>query len=509
MRCNSTLFVLTFSLAFSFFGSSTSIAQQRPVLIRGALVADGTGSAPRRADVRIQGGRIVGIGALAPNAADSIVDASALALFPGFIDTHSHHDRGLLLHPDALGAVSQGITTIVAGQDGDSQYPLAAFFDSLTATPTAINLASYVGHGTLRGLVMGDDFKRVATRDEVRRMDSLLQQEMDAGAIGLSSGLEYDPGIYSAGEELIELAKVAARNHGRYISHIRSEDRHFWKAVDELINIGREAHLPVQMSHAKLAMRSLWHQTDTLLAALDRARASGVDVTLDIYPYTYWLSTLTVLFPERDFRDRKEAEFAMTEVAPADSAYVIAYEPDLSVVNKSIAQIATARHSDPATTLMDLIAGILPRKPDGTEYDEGIMAQSMIESDIRELVQWPHANLSSDGELDGAHPRGFGAFPRFYRLFVREQQALSMEAAVYRMTGLSAAHMGITDRGRIVEGMAADLVLIDPSTFGDQATPAEPHRMATGVRGVWVNGILVFNGRPTGAHPGQVIRRKK
>jgi N-acyl-D-amino-acid deacylase len=157
---------------------------------------------------------------------------------------------------------------------------------------------------------------------------------------------------------------------------------------------------------------------------------------------------------------------------------------------------------------MDLIAGILPRKPDGSEYDEGIMAQSMIESDIRELVQWPHANLSSDGELDGAHPRGFGAFARFYRLFVREQQALSMEAAVHRMTGLSAAHMGITDRGRIAEGVAADLVLVDPLTFGDQATPAEPHRTATGVRGVWVNGVLVFDGRrPTGAHPGQVIRR--
>jgi N-acyl-D-amino-acid deacylase len=502
------LFVLAVSLTCSFFGFSNTNAQQRPVLIRGALVVDGTGAAPRRIDVRIQAGRIAGIGVLAPSTGDSIVDASGLALFPGFIDTHSHHDRGLLQHPDALGAVSQGITTIVAGQDGDSPYPLAAFFDSLSTSPTAINLASYVGHGTIRGLVMGDDYKRAATRDEVRRMDSLLQREMDAGAIGLSTGLEYDPGIYSAGDEIIELTKVAARNHGRYISHIRSEDRHFWNAVDELITIGREAGLPVQMSHAKLAMRSLWHQTDTLLGILNRARASGIDVTLDIYPYTYWLSTLTVLFPERDFRDRKEAEFAMTEVAPADSAYVIAYEPDPSVVNKSIAQIAVMRHSDAATTLMDLIAGILPRKPDGSEYDEGIMAQSMIESDIRELVQWPHANLSSDGELDGAHPRGFGAFARFYRLFVREQQALSMEAAVHRMTGLSAAHMGITDRGRIAEGVAADLVLVDPLTFGDQATPAEPHRTATGVRGVWVNGVLVFDGRrPTGAHPGQVIRR--
>jgi N-acyl-D-amino-acid deacylase len=189
------LFVLAVSITCSFFGFSNTNAQQRPVLIRGALVVDGTGAAPRRIDVRIQAGRIAGIGVLAPSTGDSIVDASGLALFPGFIDTHSHHDRGLLQHPDALGAVRQGITTIIAGQDGDSQYPLAAFFDSLSTSPTAINLASYVGHGTIRGLVMGDDYKRAASRDEVRRMDSLLQREMGAGAIGLSTGLEYDPGI--------------------------------------------------------------------------------------------------------------------------------------------------------------------------------------------------------------------------------------------------------------------------------------------------------------------------
>lgn len=499
--------VLGAAATLCLFAVSTAASQQRPILIRGALVVDGTGSPGRIADVRVADGKIQAIGRLVASSRDSIVDGSGLALFPGFIDTHSHHDRGLLQHPDALGAISQGITTIIAGQDGDSRFPLAGFFDSLSHEPAAVNLASYVGHGTLRSLVLKDDFRRVATADEVARMGRLLQQEMDAGALGLSSGLEYDPGIYSSGQELIDLAKITARNHGRYISHIRSEDRHFWAAVAELINIGREAHLPVQMSHAKLAMRSVWHQADSLIGILDRARAEGVDVTLDIYPYTYWLSTLTVLFPERDFRDRKEAEFAMTEVAPADSAYVIAYEPDPSVVGKSIAQIATSRGSDPATTLMDLIAGILKPKPDGSGYDEGIMAQSMIESDIRDLVRWPQANVSSDGELDGAHPRGFGAFPRFYRLFVREQHALSMEEAVRRMTSLSAAHVGITDRGRIAEGLAADLVLVDTAAFADRATPAEPHLTAVGVKAVWVNGVLAYDGEPTGAHPGQIIRR--
>lgn len=495
-------------IAFGLFFPSISFAQQRPVVIRGATVVDGTGAPAARMDVRISGGRIQALGRITPNPQDSVVNADGLVLLPGFIDTHSHHDRGILAEPAALGAVSQGITTIVAGQDGDSPYPLRAFFDSLDATPAAINVASYAGHGTLRSVVMGNDFARVATPDEVKRMGELLQREMDAGAIGLSSGLEYDPGIYSAGSEVITLARIAAQNQGRYISHIRSEDRFFWAAVDELISIGREARLPVQMSHAKLAMRSLWHRADTLLAILDRARAQGVDVSLDIYPYTYWLSTLTVLFPARDFRDRREAEFAMTEIAPADSAYVIAYEPDPSVVGKSIAQIAASRGSDAAGTLMDLIAGILQPKPDGSSYDEGIMAQSMIESDIRDLIRWPHANLSSDGSPNGAHPRGFGAFPRFYRLFVREQHALSLEEAVRRMTSLSAAHMGIADRGRIAEGLAADLVLVDTAAFGDRATPAEPHLTATGVKAVWVNGVLAYNGNPTGARPGRVIRRK-
>ena len=358
-------YALITAAALCLCAPSTATSQLRPVLIRGAIVIDGTGAPASQTDVRIASGRIQAIGRLVPGPQDSVVDATGLFLFPGFIDTHSHHDRGLLQHQDALGAISQGITTIVAGQDGESQFPLAGFFDSLIRHPAAVNVASYVGHGTLRSLVLQDDFRRVATAAEVSRMGRLLQQEMDAGALGLSSGLEYDPGIYSSPEEVIELARVAGRSHGRYISHVRSEDRHFWSAVDELINIGREARLPVQMSHAKLAMRSLWHRADTLLGILDRARAQSVDVSLDIYPYTFWLSTLTVLFPERDFRDREEAEFAMTEVAPADSAYVIAYEPDPSVVGKSIAQIAGNRGSDPATTLMDLIAGILQPKPDG------------------------------------------------------------------------------------------------------------------------------------------------
>ncbi|HTK51363.1 MAG TPA: amidohydrolase family protein, partial [Gemmatimonadaceae bacterium] len=256
--------------------AASAVAQTTPTLIVNARVLDGTGAPARPADVRIANGHIVALGRLTRRTGERVVDAHGLTIAPGFIDTHSHHDRGLLDHRDALAAVSQGITTIVVGQDGESHFPLAAYFARLDSTPAAINVASYIGHGTIRGRVMGDDFRRTATDSEVARMRTLVREEMSAGALGLSTGLEYDPGIYSAPSEVLELAKVAGSMGGRYISHMRSEDRNFWQALDELITIGREAHMPVQVSHMKLAMRALWGQGDSLIATLNRARAAGV-----------------------------------------------------------------------------------------------------------------------------------------------------------------------------------------------------------------------------------------
>ena len=481
----------------------------RPVLIRGAIVVDGSGrgSPSRVADVRIADGTIQQVGQLTPSPRDSVVEARGLVLAPGFIDTHSHHDRGLDSQRTALAAVSQGITTIVVGQDGGSNFPLADWFAGFERRPAALNVASYVGHGRLRAVIMGDDFKRQATAAEVRYMSALLDGEMAAGALGLSSGLEYDPGIYSSTDELVALARVAARHGGRYISHVRSEDRHFWAAVDELIAIGRRAGLPVQLSHAKLAMRSLWGRADSLVAMLDRARASGVRVTLDIYPYSYWQSTLTVLFPDRNFRDTAAARFALTEVTTPDSAILGDYEPDTTLAGKSIAEVAALRRSDPAATLIELIAEAGKPKPGGGSYDESVVAVSMVQSDIDRLWRWPFANVCSDGALQGAHPRGFGAFPRFFRMAVRERRLLSLEEAVRRTTSLAAQNVGITNRGRIAPGWFADLVLLDTAALADRATPKNPHLSSTGVRAVWVNGVLVYNGAPTGAFPGRVIRR--
>jgi len=315
------------------------------VVIVSARVIDGSGGPSREADVRIAGERIDAVGDIEPAAADRVVDAGGLVLAPGFIDVHSHHDDGLFDMPDALAAVSQGITTIVVGQDGGQPWPLEDFFARLGTSPVAVNVASFAGHGTLRGQVMGDDYRRPATPGEVAAMADLLRAEMEAGALGLSSGLEYDPGSFSTTEEVVALARVAASYGGRYISHVRSEDRYFWEAIDEIIRIGREAGLPVQVTHVKLAMTRWWGQSDRLKARLDAARASGVGITTDIYPYTAWnasFSWLTTLFPERDLDRREGAQYILRDMLSPRFAEIIYngfwFSPEMDFVQAAFAQ---------------------------------------------------------------------------------------------------------------------------------------------------------------------------
>jgi N-acyl-D-amino-acid deacylase len=457
-------------------------------------------------DVRIVDGKIDAVGsATTPNPADRVIDAHGLTLAPGFIDTHSHHDRGIFDHRDALAAVSQGVTTIVVGQDGGSALPLSSFFARLDTEPPAINIASYAGHGTIRRRVMGDDYKRPATDGEVARMKDLLREEMAAGAIGLSTGLEYDPGIFSTRSEVLDLATVAGTAGGRYISHMRSEDREFWQALDELVTIGRTAKMPVQVSHMKLAMRSLWGQGDVLIAKLEEARKQGVTVTADVYPWTMWQSSLTVLYPKRNFTDRSETEFILKEVASPDDLRLGTFSPNPSYAGKTVREIAALRGTDPATTLMALIA-----ETSGAGQRESVVATGMDERDIARLLRWANTNICSDGELNGPHPRGFGSFTRILGRYVREQHVLTLEDAVRKMTSLAAANVGLADRGMIRAGMAADLVLFDPATVVERATIAEPHATSVGIQTVWVNGEVVYDsGKTTGRFPGRALRRAR
>lgn len=478
-------------------------------LIVNANVLDGTGAPSRKVAVRLDAGRIVEVGDLKPRAGETVIDAQGMTLAPGFIDTHSHADDELFDHPDALAAVSQGITTIVVGQDGGSPFPLKKFFSRLKRKPPAVNVASYSGHGTLRDQVMKEDFRRQATPGEVRKMEGLLEKDMKAGAIGLATGLEYDPGIYSDPSEVVALAKVAAAHGGRYISHVRSEDRYFWEAIDELIAIGRDARLPVQISHTKLAMKSWWGQSERLLKRLDEARAQGVDVTADIYPYLYWHSTLTVLFPKRNFEDLDEARLVVNEIAPPDGLILTQFDAEPTWVGKSLAEIATSRNEDPAVTLIMLVRRAEERKKETGDAGEGVLGTSMTEEDFEALLRWPHMNLCTDGSLEGSHPRGFGAFPRVLGRYVRERNVLTLEEAVRRASGLAAGHMGFRDRGTIRPGLAADLVLFDPGKIADRATISTPHALSDGIETVWVNGVIVYqDGKATGSRPGSVLRNQ-
>jgi N-acyl-D-amino-acid deacylase len=478
-------------------------------IIRHAQVCDGSVANPFRADIGIIADTIAIIGDLEHASAKNEVDADSLMLAPGFIDTHSHHAGGLFQHRDFLAAVSQGLTTIVIGQDGESNFPLATFFQQLSDTPVAVNIGSFSGHNTLRDSVLGKDFKRLASQDEIEKMKWLLRQDMKAGAFGLSTGLEYDPGIYSSPDEVLQLATVVTPYGGRYISHIRSEDRHFWKAIDEIINVGKAAKIPVQISHIKLAMHNLWGKSDSLLALLDNARKSGVNVTSDVYPYAFWHSTIRVLFPDRNFGDEKEAGMILKEITLPEDIIVSRYEIQREYEGKSLATIARLENKTPARMLTQLIARIEKFENENKRAcDEGILATSMDEADIKKLMSWPQANICSDGSSFGEHPRGYGAFTKVLGYYAREEKIFTIHEAIHKMTGLSAEHMGIKRRGLIKKGFYADLVLFDPRKVSDRATVAEPHKISEGIEIVWVNGKQVFNqGKTTGIFPGAIIKR--
>jgi N-acyl-D-amino-acid deacylase len=483
--------------------------QHYDVIIRNARIVDGTGKPVVFGDVAINRDTICLIGDLKGAKGKKEIDAEGLIVAPGFIDAHSHHDRGLEENPEGLAVVSQGVTTIVVGQDGGSDTPLKEYFKKLNSSPVAVNVASYSGHNTIRDQVLGKDFKRKASAEEIEKMKELLKADMEAGALGLSTGLEYDPGIYSSKEEVLQLASVLKQYNGRYISHLRSEDRFFWDALNEIITIGRETKMPVQISHFKLAMRGLWGKTDSALKILEAARKEGIDITADLYPYTYWSSTIRVLFPDRNFNDVKEAAFILKEVTSPEGIIFSNYGPNPEYNGKSLKEAAEIEKMSPEKMLIALIKRLDECDEKKGDCGSSIVATSMAEEDVKKLMLWPHTGICSDGASSGRHPRGFGAFTRVLANYVRREKTLTLEEAIHKMTLLNAEHLGIDRRGAIRSGYFADLVIFDPENINDKATIAEPQKVSTGMEKVFVNGTLVFeNNKTCGARPGKVILHK-
>ncbi|WP_298286528.1 amidohydrolase family protein [Novosphingobium sp.] len=493
--------------AASLLASAQALAS---TLITGAIVHDGSGAPGKPASVRIDKDRIVAVGTLRPRKGETVIPADGLVLAPGFIDAHSHHDRGDYADRSMPLLLAQGVTTIVIGQDGDSDAPTAEVARRFTARPAAINLATYTGHGFLRDKVMGENYKRPATPAEVTAMQALLAADLKAGSLGLSTGLEYDPGIYSANDELLSLTRTAAKGGGRYISHMRNEDVTFDAALDELLDLGEKTGIPVQVSHIKLGVVDRWGTAKATLAKLDAARAREIKVTADVYPYEYWQSTLTVLFPKRDYTDIETARFALTHLTTPEGMLLGFYAPDPSLVGKTIAQIAAERKEEPALTYLKLIQASEAWKaanPDGGRA-EAVIGTAMDPRDVADFIAWDHSVICSDGMIGSRHPRGAGAFAKVLRLYVREQQRLTLAQAIHKMTAQTAEQLGIKGRGLIRPGYKADLVVFDPEKVADRATVEDPGASAVGMMMVMVNGQVVADqGRPTGAYSGQFLKR--
>ncbi|HEY0942092.1 MAG TPA: D-aminoacylase [Steroidobacter sp.] len=479
-------------------------------IISNVTVVDGTGAPARKGAVRIAGNRIVAVGDLLPEKNEIIIDGGGKVLAPGFIDTHSHHDADIAESRDMVAVTSQGVTTIIVGQDGKSPSPLADFYTKIDESPIAVNIGSYSGHNTLREQGM-NAARRAATDEEVARMSQLLEEDLAAGAFGLSTGLVYETGNFSTPAEVLALAKVSASHGGRYISHIRNEGFELMPALQEVIEIGRQTGMPVHVSHLKIAAKRLWGTSDKVLTLLNDARASGVDITADVYPYTYWQSTMRVMFPHQDYSDRKGLAFMLMESTPPDGLHFVKYAPDPTVVGETLAEIAKERGGHPVDVYLDLMKKVIDYEnahPD-EERVEAIVGKSMHEDDIIRFMTWEHSNICSDGMSLG-HPRGHGTFPRVLGHYVREKKVMTLEQAVHKMTGLAAKHLGITDRGTLAPGSAADLVLFDPETIMDRATLEKPTTLSSGIEKVWVNGKLVFQERrTTGVRPGVIVRAAK
>jgi N-acyl-D-amino-acid deacylase len=528
-----------------------SRAQASDWVLRGAAIYDGTGAPARELDVAISGDRIEAVAPRLDVAGAQIVDLRGLALSPGFVDIHSHSDLGLLVDPRAQSKVRQGVTTEITGQDGSSIGPwseerlketaanyrtrygveidfrdLAGFLGRLEREPAAVNIASMVGHGTVRAMVIGET-GRPATEAERRRMAALVEEALRTGACGVSSGLEYLPGAFADEAELTDVAAPLRGTGLPYASHMRNEDDHLLAAIEEAFNVGRRAGASVHLSHLKAQGARNWWKASVVLEMVDAARAGGLDVTLDVYPYVAYSTGLSNMFPVWAREGGTEALLARLDnasTAPRIEADVrdkvdqLGSWDAVQITNtaadslawargKRLGQLAAARGVEPYALFLQIVRGDRNRS--------GMIGFGMSEENVGRFLAHPASIVCSDGSalavegpLSGGapHPRNFGTFTRVLGVFCRERRVLPLETAIHKMTLAPARRLKLAGRGVIAPGAFADLVAFDPDRVSDRATFEAPLQYPVGVPHVMVNGQWVLrDGEHTGARPGRVV----
>jgi N-acyl-D-aspartate/D-glutamate deacylase len=497
------------------------------VLIAGGTVVDGTGGPRFQADVAIRGDRITRMAreGLPRDSAGEVIDATGLVVSPGFIDNHAHIATNIHEYPLAENFVRQGITTIMASlHSGDQPFPLESYVARLQVAP---NVGFFAGHSWVRREVLGMA-NRDPSAEELERMRDLVEQSMQQGALGLSTGLLYVPANYAGTEEIIALARVAARYGGVYVTHMRDEGRGLIRSVTETIRIAREAGIPAQINHHKAVGATQWGWSSRTLAMIDSARAAGLDVTHDLYPYTASSTGSSILFPawalaggqdslvarlaDPQLRKRIEQEMVplMEEERGGGDLSRIQFRvvpSDRRYDGRTLADLARDRRL-PNTTATGVRLVVELQMQGGF----GAIYHSIDEADAIRIMKHPLAMFETDGDPVGygegfPHPRSYGSFPRVLARYVRELNVLTLEEAVRKMAALPARQFGQVERGELREGMFADVVVFDPATIQDRATYTDPHQYPFGIPHVIINGQVVLrNGALTGARPGRVLR---
>jgi N-acyl-D-amino-acid deacylase len=519
---------LVLSCLLAIFISCSRTGKLYDLVIINAQVIDGSGNPWFRADIGIKEKKIAAIkDRIETRKARKVIEASGLVVAPGFIDTHSHADEGILRVPGCENYISQGVTTLVGGNCGGHEFPLSKLFEEIDKQGIACNFGSLAGHNTLREKVMGMKMGE-PTAEEMRQMKELLRQEMKAGALGLSTGLGYLPGTYSKTEELVELASVVAEFGGFYASHIRNQGKRITKAIEEAIAVGERNHIPVEISHIKLADEDVWNRLEMITMPVEEARARGAEVTLDQYPYTATSSGFTSSFPQGVFEGGQEKFLERLKdpetynrvqqtiiinrlrskrgINRLEAIYIARSRKFPDYEGKSIKEILEMQGKPGSVeNAADLIIDIVK------EGDASAIFFQMDEKDVEALMKLSYVMVGSDGTLQvmgkgSPHPRSYGTFARVLGEFVRNRRVVSLEEAIRKMTSLPAQTMRIRDRGLLREGMYADITIFDPKEVKDAATFSNPHQHSQGVVCVLVNGQKVIeDGKFTGRKPGMIV----